>query len=459
MYDDEYILPWFQHVRDQIPGLELFDVHAHTGSNDPDGFRLSADELIETLEAVGARSVVMPMHEPDGYPPANDRILAECEGSGGRLVPFCRLDPNKEPVAEARRCLEAGHRGIKLHPRAESFDLAGPDVAEIFALADEHRLPVLIHAGRGIPTLGRDAVSLARRYPGSRVILAHAAICDLSWIWREARELPNLFFDTSWWHPIDLATLFTLIPPGQILYGSDPPYFTPALVATSSVYAALHIGLDQDQLRVILGGQLERLIAGEDPIDLGPAPGPSAQPQSILLERVTSMLILAVGRLLLGDTAHEPLSLARLACDVGSEDAPEAPVCRNVLKLLDRQERAMNWSMDGTGVMGFAGAGIVMLAANVSRAPSVSLPEVPELASEDEIRRASLVGHQLIDPAMLTARSTAVRRASGVMQAITGDEPPPDEPTPEDRDLRRSSAADHMLIDPGSLPPKPGSGR
>lgn len=456
MYDDEYILPWFQHVRDQIPRLDLFDMHAHTGSNDPDGFRLSAADLTETLEAVGARSVVMPMHEPDGYPPANDRILAECEASGGRLVPFCRLDPNKEPLAEARRCVDAGARGLKLHPRAESFDLSSEVVADIFAFAHENRLPVLIHAGRGIPTLGRDAVELARRFPEARVVLAHAAICDLSWIWREAGRLPNLFFDTSWWNPIDLATLFTLIPPGQILYGSDPPYFTPALVATSVVYAALHIGLDQDQLRVILGEQLQRLIDGEDPLDLGPPPGPRAEPQPILLERITSMLILAVGRLLLGDSGHEPLSLARLACDVGSEDAPEAPVCRNVLKLLDRQERAMNWSVDGGGVMGYAGAGIVMLAANVSRAPSVSLPEVPELAKEEDIRSASLVGHQLIDPAMLSARSRDMRRASGVMMAITGDEPPPEEPTQEERDLRRSSAADHLLIDPGTLPPRPG---
>ena len=453
MYDDEFILPWFEHVRDLIPGLSLFDVHAHTGSNDPDGFRLSPEVLIDTLAAVDARSVVMPMHEPDGYPAANDRILAECAGSSGRLVPFCRLDPNSDPIAEARRCLDAGARGIKLHPRAEAFDLASAVVGEIFALADEQRLPVLIHAGRGIPTLGRDAVELARRYPNARVILAHAAICDLSWIWRDARDLPNLFFDTSWWNPIDLATLFTLIPPGQILYGSDPPYFTPALVATSSIYAALHLGLDHEQLRVVLGGQLERLLAGEDPVDLGPPPGPSSEPQPILLERITSMLILAVGRLLLGDTAHEPLSLARLACDVGADDAPEAGVCRNVLKLLDRQERAVNWSVDGLGVMGYAGAGIVMLAANVSRAPSVSLPEVPELASEEEIRRASLIGHAMIDPAMLTARSREVRRASGVMTAITPDMLPPEEPTPEERDLRRSSAADHMLIDPDSLPP------
>lgn len=167
-----------------------------------------------------------------------------------------------------------------------------------------------------------------------------------------------------------------------------------------------------------------------------------------MLERITSMLLLAVRRLPLGDSGHEPLSLARLACDVGSEDAPEAPVCRNVLKLLDRQERAMTWSVEGRGVMGYGAAGIVTLAADVSRAPSVSLPE--------DIRSASLIGDQLVDPAMLSARSRDMRRASGVRMAITGNEPPPDEPPQEERDLRRSSAADHLLIDPGTLPPRPG---
>ena len=178
-------------------------------------------------------------------------------------------------------------------------------------------------------------------------------------------------------------------------------------------------------------------------------------PQSILLERITAFLILAVGRMMLGDTAYEPLALARLACDVGADDAPEAPVCRNVLKLLDRHEHAINWAASG-GVMGYPGTGIVMLAANVSRAPSVSLPEVPELASEADIRNASMVGHQLIDPSEMTARSAAVRRASGTFTFSPDDLPPEDEPETAERDLRRSSAADHLLIDPSMLPPKEG---
>ena len=63
--------------------------------------------------------------------------------------------------------------------------------------------------------------------PGMRLILAHAGICDLAWIWRAAPDHPNLFFDTSWWSPSDLLALFALVAPGQILMASDAPYGSP----------------------------------------------------------------------------------------------------------------------------------------------------------------------------------------------------------------------------------------
>ena len=94
--------------------------------------------------------------------------------------------------------------GIKLHPRAEQFTLDHPEVKPLIALAHERSLPVLIHAGRGIPALGLHAVQLAGEFPNARLILAHAGICDLSWIWRVAADHPNLLFDTAWWLPSDL---------------------------------------------------------------------------------------------------------------------------------------------------------------------------------------------------------------------------------------------------------------
>ena len=92
------------------------------------------------------------------------------------------------------------------------------------ALAHERRAPVLFHAGRGIPHLGEAVVDLARRYPGARLILAHAGISDLGWIADEATALQNLFFDTAWWNVADQLQLYSTIPPGRILYASDMPY-------------------------------------------------------------------------------------------------------------------------------------------------------------------------------------------------------------------------------------------
>ena len=96
--------------------------------------------------------------------------------------------------------------------------------------------------------------------------------------------------------------------------------------ATMAVRFGLQAGLSHEQLAGILGGQADRLLAGDEPLDLGPAPGPGRFAYSLLLERLTSVLVIAVGRMLMGRTGYEPLALARLACNLGDDDAPEAPV-------------------------------------------------------------------------------------------------------------------------------------
>ena len=246
MVSDSGLLPWYERMRAEVPDPDVFDVHTHIGSNDPDGFSCTRAELVEYLEHVRASAFVFPMHEPDGYPAANDAVAAEAAASDGRLFAFCRLDPHRAPLEEARRCLDNGARGIKLHPRAEGFNLDHPDLQDVFALADEHRLPILCHAGRGIPALGRHAVEVCSRHPGLRLILAHAGISDLAWIWREAPAHPNLFFDTAWWSPSDVQALFALVPPGQILMASDAPYGTPAFAATMAIRHGLQVGLSPD---------------------------------------------------------------------------------------------------------------------------------------------------------------------------------------------------------------------
>lgn len=157
--------------------------------------------------------------------------------------------------------------------RLVAFGLGDPVVRRILAMADECRLPVIVHAGRGIPSLGRDALELARAYPRAPLIRAHATIADLAWIWRKAAGQPYLFFDTAWWNTADQLAPFALVPPGQIPFASDTPYGR--------------------TIAIVAGGQLERLPAGAKPLDLGPAPTAPAPRPGQLLERVHTLLVAA----------------------------------------------------------------------------------------------------------------------------------------------------------------------
>jgi hypothetical protein len=367
--------PWTEVVFDQVPGLELFDAHTHIGQNDPDGMRQSADELLGVLGQARARGAfVFPMHEPDGYPPANDAVLEAARAGEGLLIPFCRVDPDAHAVAEAERCLDAGARGIKLHPRAEGFTLDHPEVGRLVALANEQRLPVLIHAGRGIPALGLHAVELAERFPGARLILAHAAICDLSWIWRVAADHPNLLFDTAWWLPSDMLTLFSLIPPGQILFASDAPYGNTAISAAFQLRCALRAGLSAEQLRSIASEQALRVAAGEPLEQMGPAVGERERAPHVLLDRVSEFLMLAAIAAFRGGDPTEMLALARLACDV-PEEIDDAPVFEAIRTLIDVYE-----ADSATGGDHRRRAAFLILAVTVARTPEVPIPEITSLS-------------------------------------------------------------------------------
>ena len=374
---DALLRPYWDVLRRDAGPVALFDAHTHLGRNDPDGMKQEPEELLAVLGAADARGVVFPMHEPSGYPPANDMVLAAAAEADGRLVAFCRIDPRAGAgagaLAEARRCLDAGARGIKLHPRAERFTLAEPAVRELVALAHERRLPVLIHAGRGIPALGRDTVRLAGEFPGARLILAHAAISDLAWLWRVLPEHPNVFVDTSWWNPADLIALFSLVAPGQVLWASDSPYGLPLTSAALHLRCAVQAGLAPAALRSVAGEQVARLVAGEEPLDAGPAPGRGAA-GDLLLERVVTHLVAAIGRAFAPTDPAEPVALARLACAVGT-DGPHADVHAAVLELLDAYAASADPPPPGQR---FSPAVRLLVAAlTVARTPDVPLPPRP----------------------------------------------------------------------------------
>ena len=238
-------------MKELLPdGAVVVDAHTHLGL-DEDGRSLDPAELIAFLDQVGptARAVTFPLHDPERRPSyrlPNDRVLRWAQESGGRLYPYCRLDPAEDPVAEAERCLALGARGIKLHPRAQAFGFGDQAAESIWKVAEQAKVPILIHAGRGMPRMDPLA-ELALRYPDVVLVLAHAAIADQGMFAARLADHPNIFYDTATFSAFDQLELFARVPAERIVFASDVPYGQPLGALHTALRIAAYAGLDDHE--------------------------------------------------------------------------------------------------------------------------------------------------------------------------------------------------------------------
>jgi predicted TIM-barrel fold metal-dependent hydrolase len=277
-------------------GATLFDAHVHVG-RDIDGMVAPLDDLSAFLERWGVeRAFAFCMDEPDREPAfraANDRTLAAAERSNGLLVPFVRLDLAAEPIEEATRALDAGARGIKLHPRAQGFLLDDQRLEPVFALASERRVPILIHGGRGLPPIAENLRRLHDAYPETSLIIAHAGIADLAALSECFAGRPGVYFDTSVWSAVDLLDLFSRISPGQALYASDYPYGQQPGALLLTLRTARLARLSEDEVRDMLGRSAARIADGEPQPELSAPRGPRQLEQPLTFARIHGYLAMA----------------------------------------------------------------------------------------------------------------------------------------------------------------------
>lgn len=141
---------------------------------------------------------------------------------------YCYLNPrNPNVLDELERRLDQGMVAVKLWVATRCDD---PLVFPIVERCIQRRTPVLIHAFHKavgqlpFESLGTHVAALARRYPESRLIMAHmGAAC-----YRELhpiRTLNNVWtdFSGSIAHPDDLAYALELLGSRRVLFGTDAP--------------------------------------------------------------------------------------------------------------------------------------------------------------------------------------------------------------------------------------------
>jgi hypothetical protein len=340
----------FQEIRALLPeGALVIDAHTHLGA-DEDGQSQSPTQLLEFLDQVSptARACTFPFHDPERSPAyrlPNDRVLQWARESEGRLYPYCRLDPAEDPVAEAERCLARGAVGIKLHPRAQAFGFGDEAAESIWKVAEEANVPILVHAGRGMPPMDPLA-DLALRHPDVVLILAHAAIADQGMFATRLRGHPNVYYDTSTFSVFDQLALFARVPLERIVFASDVPYGRPAGALHTVLRIAAYAGLQESERAALVGGTMMRILERTAPPDPKPPRVPEIRPTSGRLGRINGYLMMSFAAAISSGappdfTRGSPfISLARAVCR-DPDPGAAGPALERIDRLLSDAEQLL----------------------------------------------------------------------------------------------------------------------
>lgn len=206
-----------------------------------------------------------------------NRWTLEAAAADPTLIPFVGLDPSVMRASalrdELETCVEAGARGMKLHPIVQRLAPGTAVLWPVYELCQELRLPVLFHSGY----LGRSAwnalarpsafVEVLEAFPDLPVVLAHLGRGYYDEAVALAERFPQVGFDTCAaltsaevpWRlsDADAVALIRRLGVARVYFGSDYPWFDP--VADAARVATLP-GFTPEERAAILGENARRLL-------------------------------------------------------------------------------------------------------------------------------------------------------------------------------------------------------
>jgi len=179
----------------------------------------------------------------------NEHIAEICNSDPDLFIGFASFDLKGDFVSELKYAINnLGLKGIKIHPQLQLIRPDDEKISKVFEIADENKLPVIIHTGitgigagvkggGGLPLeLGKPIYidNLAIKYPNVNFIIAH-----FGWPWYEealavAYHKGNVFIDISGWSPkyipqIVIKYMDSLLQ-DKFLFGSDYPMLKPSRI-------------------------------------------------------------------------------------------------------------------------------------------------------------------------------------------------------------------------------------
>jgi len=191
----------------------------------------------------------------------------------GLLIGFLSVDPTVDGWEdELRHGHESlGLRGIKLMPMYANFQPDDARLDPLWSYAQDRQLPVLLHTGTTFIaqaplqyTLPRHLDTVAARFPGVRMILAHLGHPYEGECVVVIRKHPNVYADISALHyrPFQLYHSLMLVQEygvwDKVLFGTDYPFTT--VNASVDGVRALNNMLEGTNLPRLNTDAIERMI-------------------------------------------------------------------------------------------------------------------------------------------------------------------------------------------------------
>jgi predicted TIM-barrel fold metal-dependent hydrolase len=204
-------------------------------------------------------TIVQPYPGAEDAARQHDLIADMCQRNPGRFYGLASLSPHGDHDAyrrEVERCVKDLHFvGVKLHTIGHGVNPLSADGDFVFATGHDLGIPVMVHTGPGVPfALPALCIPAARKYPGLKIVLAHAGFAVFTAEAQVAASVcGNLYLETSWCIVEDIRWMISTIGPDRVMMGSDLPSNVPVEVAK---YKALELD-PQVYARVMAGNAVE----------------------------------------------------------------------------------------------------------------------------------------------------------------------------------------------------------
>ena len=211
---------------ESLAEYEIIDMHAHLMLGPVPWGEDSADHLVRAMDQSGVKTSVVSSLQCAGFrmEACNEVMRAALERHPDRLLGYVYVwpgDPDAVRAEVERRLAQPGFVGIKMLVLM-GYDYLYPGYAPAFEIANERRMPVLLHTYGGQAGLD-DVPALAERYPDVNFVLAHAGAQKVEHHIRIARQVEHAYLElcTSSATYRAVETLVENVPLERIVWGAD----------------------------------------------------------------------------------------------------------------------------------------------------------------------------------------------------------------------------------------------